>query len=101
VAIEIADWCFGGLGCWGSSAPRGDDGHGDDPPACGGGVCWAAFADVRLDSDGELSCFKLWLRWRVFDGRLTGCAEPRAGGVRVVAGRVVLARMVLARVAAW
>jgi hypothetical protein len=32
VVIEIADWCFGGLGCWGSSARRagGDDGHGDD-----------------------------------------------------------------------
>jgi hypothetical protein len=50
-----------------------------------------------------VSCraLELWLRWRVFDGCLTGCAEPRAGGVRVVAGRVVLARVVLARVAAW
>ena len=56
VVIEIADWCFGGLG---SSARRaGDnDGHGDDAPACGGGVCWVALADVRLDAVGELSCF--------------------------------------------
>ena len=60
VVIEIADWCFGGLGCWGSSARRAgdDDGHGDDAPACGGGVCWAALADVRLDAVGELSCFR-------------------------------------------
>ncbi len=60
VVIEIADWCFGGWGCWGSSArPAGDDdGHGDDAPASGGGVCWAALADVRLDAVGELSCFK-------------------------------------------
>jgi hypothetical protein len=59
VVIEIADWCFGGLGCWGSSARRAgdDDGYGDDAPACGGGVWWAAFADVRLDAVGELSCF--------------------------------------------
>ena len=56
--IAIADWCFGGLGCWGSSARRAgdDDGHGDDAPACGGGVCWAALADARLDAGRELFC---------------------------------------------
>ncbi len=60
VVIEIADWCFGGLGCWCSSARRAgdDDGHGDDAPANGGGVCWAALADGRLDAARELSCFR-------------------------------------------
>jgi hypothetical protein len=30
---------------------RGDnDGHGDDAPACVGGVCWAVSADVRVDA---------------------------------------------------
>jgi hypothetical protein len=61
VVIEIADWRFYGLGCWGSSARRAgdDDGHGDDAPSCGGGVCWAALADVRLDAARELSCFRI------------------------------------------
>ncbi len=97
MVIYIADRCFGGLGCLGSSARRAgdDDGHGDDAPACGGGVCWAALADVRLDAGRELSCYFRTL------ASLTGCAEPRAGGVRVVAGRVVLARVVLVLVAAW
>ena len=37
----------------------------------------------------------LWLRRRVVDGCLTGCAEESVGGVRVVVGRVVLARVAL------
>jgi hypothetical protein len=36
-----------------------DDGHGDDAPACVGGVCWAvSAADVGLDADRALSCFR-------------------------------------------
>ncbi len=72
-----------------------DDGHGDDAPACVGGVGGAVSADVRSDVVGALRCFRTLASLagvrRVF---LTGCAEPRSGGVRVVAGRVVVARMV-------
>ncbi len=35
-----------------------DDGHGDDAPACTGGVCWAVSADVRVDVGRALWCFR-------------------------------------------
>ncbi len=35
-----------------------DDGHGDDAPACVGGVCWAVSADVRVDAVCALWCFR-------------------------------------------
>ncbi len=59
VVIEFANRCFGGWG-WPSSGRRAgdDDGHGDDAPACVGGVCWViSAADVRLHAGRALSCF--------------------------------------------
>jgi hypothetical protein len=35
-----------------------DDGHGDDAPACVGGVCRAVLADVRVDAGRALWCFR-------------------------------------------
>jgi hypothetical protein len=60
VVIDFANCCFGGLG-WRSSGRRAgdDDGHGDDSPACVGGLCLAvSAADVRLDAGRALSCFR-------------------------------------------
>jgi hypothetical protein len=39
-------------------ARGGDDGHGDDAPACVGGVCRAVSVDVRVDAARALSCFR-------------------------------------------
>ncbi len=69
VVTDCANFCFGGLGRRSSGGRAGDDdGHGDDAPACVGGVCWAvSAADVRLDADRALSCFDTWLRRREVD----------------------------------
>ena len=67
-------------------------------------VAWVGLIRRRTSAwtqDVRCRALELWLRWRVFDGCLKGSADPRAGGVRVVAGRVVLARVVLVLVAAW
>ncbi len=39
-----------------------DDGHGDDAPACVGGVCWAVSPGVRSDAVCALWCFRT-LAW--------------------------------------
>jgi hypothetical protein len=98
VAIEFGNWC---LAAWVAGVRRlGARGTTTGTAttrlrvvaACVGRL-WRTFAWTQLVS---CRCSELWLCWRVFDGCSTGCAEPRAGGVRVVAGRIVLARVVLA-----
>ena len=60
VVIDFINCLFGGLGLRSLGRRAGDDdGHGDDAPACVGGVCWAvSAADGRLDAGRALACFR-------------------------------------------